>query len=268
MPGLISLHSLQLSDLPKLAALPKVLQHNSVLKTLNIRHCPGLMTLPDWFGKLTSLHLLSISDCSELKSPGEGWLENLTSLKDLAIINCPELNFSDEDNDMPVLRSLHFLVLQALPKLAALPKVLQHNTVLESLHISYCPGLMTLPNWFGKLTSLQRLQIFDCSELKSPVEGWLENLTFLKWLNISNCPELNISDEDNDMPGLISLHSLQLSDLPKLVALPKVLQHSTALETLEIRRCPGLMTLPDWMSDYRCVRLINLQATNLDALAY
>ncbi|KAK9283890.1 hypothetical protein L1049_012145 [Liquidambar formosana] len=260
MPGLISLHSMQLSDLPKLVALPKVLQHSTALETLEIRRCPGLMTLPDWFGKLTSLHQLSISNCSELKSLGEGWLENLTSLKGLAIIKCPELNFSDEDNDMLVLRSLYSLELRALPKLAALPKVLQHNTVLKTLCISYCPGLMTLPDWFGKLTSLQRLQIFDCSELKSPVEGWLENLTSLKRLNISNCPELNISDEDNDMPGLISLHLLQLSHLPKLVALPKVLQHSTALETLTIENCPGLMTLPDWFG-----KLTSLQGLHISS---
>ncbi|KAK9284023.1 hypothetical protein L1049_012282 [Liquidambar formosana] len=158
------------------------------------------------------------------------------------------------------LNSLEILEIDVCPELTSMP--LHPNVeemelydvsgvLIESMTMAATVSPIAAATSFT-FSKLKSLQIRHCKDQMSLGEGWLGNLTSLEHLEIGYCPELKFSDEDNDMPGLVSLHSLELSDLPKLAALPKVLQHSTALETLEIWECPGLMTLPDWVVSHFC----------------
>ncbi|KAF3975931.1 hypothetical protein CMV_000841 [Castanea mollissima] len=96
---------------------------------------------------------------------------------------------------------------------------------LQSLHISDCPNLTSLP----ALTSLQSLRISDCPNLTS-----LPALTSLQSLDISNCPNLT------SLPALTSLQSLRISSCPNLTSLPAL----TSLQSLRISNCPNLTSLP------------------------
>ncbi|KAL4600998.1 hypothetical protein ACB092_11G239900 [Castanea dentata] len=123
-------------------------------------------------------------------SPPQG-MQHLTSLKKMTIKDSMEVDFSNLD-----------AVEWQGPK------------SLQSLGISSCPNLISLPEGMGGLTSLQRLQIYCCPKLKSLPEG---------------------------MGGLTSLHTLHIWDCPKLKSLPEGIKGLTSLNTLEIDDCPILL---------------------------
>ncbi|XP_021719336.1 putative disease resistance protein RGA1 [Chenopodium quinoa] len=116
-------------------------------------------------------------------------------------------------------------------------------------------------------SSLQSLCIENCPKLKN-IFGGLEHLTALKKLYISSTPNLKISDvredgSDTGMPWLSlphNLRSLQVRDLPQMVALPEGLQYLTALQALQISGCKGLASLPNWMP--KLTSLVQLDVHN------
>ncbi|XP_008243862.1 PREDICTED: putative disease resistance protein RGA3 [Prunus mume] len=165
VPSSSSLLSLEISNisnlicLPKWPLLPKVetlfihgcedLEHLSTpekrvfegftsLKSLSIRNCPMLVTLPVE-GLPTSLQYFSIGSCERLESfgPSVDTLNNLTSLTDLYIEDCPAF--------------------QSLPE-GGLPTSLQH------LSIHGCPSLTKRcekedgPDW-PKIQGISDLEI-------------------------------------------------------------------------------------------------------------
>ncbi|KAF2309418.1 hypothetical protein GH714_002159 [Hevea brasiliensis] len=93
------------------------------------------------------------------------------------------------------------------------------------------------------LTSLQSLYIRNCPRLRNLSSRHLSSLVFLV---IKACEELDLSD-DMQWHCLRSLRKLQFRNMNKLVSLPKGLQHVPTLLTLLIKRCPNLISLPEWM---------------------
>ncbi|KAL8500364.1 hypothetical protein ACS0TY_020101 [Phlomoides rotata] len=79
----------------------------------------------------------------------------------------------------------------------SLPDQLQHLTALVHLQLSKF-GIEELPEWFGNLSSLQVLRLFDCSKLKhlASVEA-MRRLTKLTTLRIDDCPLLRIDYNDD-----------------------------------------------------------------------
>ncbi|XP_075643435.1 putative disease resistance protein RGA1 [Castanea sativa] len=121
---------------------------------------------------------------------------------------------------------------------------------LQSLEISFCPNLISLPEGINVLTSLQTLKIWDCPKLKSLPEG-IQGLTSLQTLEIWHCPKLKSLPEG--IQGLTSLQTLDIRFCPKLKSLPEGIQGLTSLNTLNIRGCPILLkrckreTGEDWL---------------------
>ncbi|MDV3193953.1 MAG: hypothetical protein Q8835_02770 [Sweet potato little leaf phytoplasma] len=78
------------------------------------------------------------------------------------------------------------------------------------------------------------------------------------------------NDEDEDgvkWKELTSLRSLTLYGIPKLEYLPKVLQHVTSLQVLQITLCLNLMTLPEWIDNLTSLSsLIIRHCPNLTSL--
>jgi hypothetical protein len=60
------------------------------------------------------------------------------------------------------LTNLKVLTFERIPKMKYLPEGLQHITTLQTLRITYCVNLTSLPEW---ATSLQVLDIKDCPKI-------------------------------------------------------------------------------------------------------
>ncbi|XP_061364605.1 putative disease resistance protein RGA3 [Gastrolobium bilobum] len=217
----------------KLKRLPSSVCKLQNLLVLDLRGCTNLQTLPKGIGnmislrdlgistkqsdfpdkevaKLTSLELLSLSNCDNLVSflkavqlPNLKGLfidscDNLKSLplhatpnlETLLIRNCDKLELSKGlDNQILELR-LKLLELSYLPQLVTWPQWLQRSgSPLHSLLIDNCDNLKELPKWLSTLIHLKTLMIIKCPKLLSLPED-MHCFTYLEYLCIEDCPNL------------------------------------------------------------------------------
>ncbi|KAL8479501.1 hypothetical protein ACS0TY_026410 [Phlomoides rotata] len=86
--------------------------------------------------------------------------------------------------------SLRQLDLWGMENCESLPDGIQHLTSLSRLELNNF-GIKELPEWFGDLTSLQELHVFNCEKLKhlASVDA-MRRLTKLTLLEIRGCPLL------------------------------------------------------------------------------
>ncbi|XP_012830413.1 PREDICTED: putative disease resistance protein RGA4 [Erythranthe guttata] len=138
---------------------------------------------------LKSVTHLTIEECDTLRCLPEGWLRHLTSLEELVIWSCRELEELPEEG-IKHLHNLKKVVLYDLPKMVCVPKALNHlSSSLQSIHIDALPGLSSLPDWLGDMTSLQSLRIFMCRKPAS-LPASIQGMTNLEYLEVYGCPEL------------------------------------------------------------------------------
>ncbi|GKU86116.1 hypothetical protein SLEP1_g685 [Rubroshorea leprosula] len=161
-----------------LESLPERLLSTSTLKTLVIRRCDNLKSLPNGMDNCTSLH---ISDCPAITSiAGGGLPPNLKQLE----IDCEGL------------------------KQSTLEWRLDTLTSLEKLEIHWiCPPDDLLP------TSLKTLSIERVGNLESISQGLLQNLASLQKLRFRNCPNLKNLPKEGLPP---SLEVFEMSGCPLL----------------------------------------------------
>ncbi|XP_038988776.1 disease resistance protein RGA2-like [Phoenix dactylifera] len=203
--------------------------------------CDGLVYWPEAeFCGLKSLKKISLHSCNKLVGPlplplsssssGDG--ELLPNLEELDIEHCDGLL------ELPKLpTSLRSLYVGYCPKINSLKEGLRHATSLESVHISGCLSLTSLPVDLG-LTALKRMYIRELPGLKSLPQG-LGQLTALESLDISGCKELSSLPEG--LQGLEALQNLSVSHCPLLSSLPEGLQRRLrSLQYLHIEGCPHL----------------------------
>ncbi|XP_070677192.1 disease resistance protein RPP5-like [Malus domestica] len=180
------------------------------LVVLEFEGCKNLISLADVdVTSLQSLSRLTIRDCEKLQYLPTG-LRTLTHLESLEIGG-----FWEELDSFPVsqIPSSDFLKISGWPKLKSLPQVINHSTSpVTLLIINNCDGLETLPEWLGDLTSLYRLDIYKCKNLKSlPSAQAMQRLTELNHLWIGRCPILKETcarDTGTEWP--------KISHIPKL----------------------------------------------------
>ncbi|KAJ7949202.1 NBS-LRR type disease resistance protein [Quillaja saponaria] len=149
---------------------------------------------------------------------------------------------------------------QALAPLQSSSSSLSHPSLpftSRSLIIGNIQNLESFPKeLLPNFTSLRSLIIEKCLKLKS-VSPLLQNLSALHFLRISTCKELDLSNDEEDgdygmrWKELSSLRTLFLYDIPKLVSLPEGLQHVTTLGHLFIFCCDNLLTLPEWIGNFK-----------------
>ncbi|RZC86840.1 hypothetical protein C5167_030187 [Papaver somniferum] len=170
---------------------------NNFLSRIEISRCRSLTKLPADFRGLNSLTYLSIEWCSRLKSLPDGiqYLPALETLiiggysNDLEYFPFPAATGSDGERYFVSLRELEIHGWVALGDV--LPGQIQHVTSLQRLKIDWYDDLLSLPEWFGKLSSLQALDIKNCKKLKClPSEEQMQRLTSLQTVTISGCPLL------------------------------------------------------------------------------
>ncbi|KAM4105761.1 hypothetical protein ACB094_04G017000 [Castanea mollissima] len=166
--------------------LPIGLQSCISLSSLEIDECPNLISIPN-LQDLHSLSSLTITSCKRLMGLPDG-LDCLTRLRYLSIGG-----FCEELDAFPSLSSIQHASLETLglygwAKLNSLPEDIQRFTALTELRIRNFDQMEALPEWLGKLSSLQNLYLRDCKNLMHlPTAGAIQHLTVL---DIWDCPEL------------------------------------------------------------------------------
>ncbi|XP_077215828.1 putative disease resistance protein RGA3 [Tasmannia lanceolata] len=200
-----------------------------------------------------TLQSLKIFSCSNLKSMSKGIFSNLTSLKELVIRDCPQLESLTGEGELPT--ALTSLWISDCPNLKSLAKGMRNNlTSLEQFYINKCPQLESLPNIIG----LRRMTIRKCPLMQQFPEGTLDmltslsvdngeifsnKLTSLQTLNISECSQLEFSPTMLLPP---TLKFLRINSCDNLKSLPNgMLKNLTSLKQLTIAYCPQLLSLPE-----------------------
>ncbi|KAI3858013.1 hypothetical protein MKX03_037243 [Papaver bracteatum] len=172
---------------------------NNFLSKIEFLSCPSLIVLPAAFSGLNSLTYLAIKDCGSLKSLPDG-IQFLPALQTLIIGG-----FSEDLTSFPFpaatrlegtssqyFVSLRELTLCGWPTLIdSLPEQLQLLTSLHRLNIRDFSSLLSLPEWFGELSSLRIFDIENCRKLEYlPSEEQMLRLTSLQIFSIRCSPLL------------------------------------------------------------------------------
>lgn len=205
------------------------------LDWLTINGCPHLETMPF----LPRVQHLELRNCNSrlIRKAAE-----LTSLSTLIIDVFPDLTYLPQgllQNNA----SLQTLTISSCPQLSSLPWDLNNLKALKSLTIRWCNELQGFPKGIRNLTSLETLEITECSSLTSLPEEGIKGLTYLRTLSIENC--LNLASLPNSIMLLKSLERFTIMYCPSLASLPDGLQHLPALRSLSIISCEELACLPE-----------------------
>lgn len=135
---------------------------NGHLRTLQIKHCESLLSLPDN-------------------------LRYLSKLENLVLSDCPKLDLKTMEQDIGSLSGLRILAVEGLPKLRYLPPWLVNDqTSLQRLEIYECPNMVfrhPLP------PTLKELRIWCCPEL---IERCQRD-TGEDWHKISHIPIIQLN---------------------------------------------------------------------------
>ncbi|TYH50952.1 hypothetical protein ES332_D10G240400v1 [Gossypium tomentosum] len=158
-----NLEVLRLNFCRRLQALPGNMHSLNALKELEIRDCPNVTSILEE-GIPTYLTSLKIGGPNIWKAKLERDLHTLTCLKSLSISNgCPDVvSFPQDEIEVTLPSSLTNLFISDFPK----PESLSSNgfrnlTSLQRLTIGFCPNLKTLPG-NNMLFSLLKLKIVEC----------------------------------------------------------------------------------------------------------
>jgi len=156
-----------------------------------IEYCYKLETIDDLI-YLPAIESIVISTCGLLSLPTNR-LEGFPRLKHLDISWCHRL---DWQSGMLLPSSLQKLRLWSYGDFSAwFPSCLENLTSLESLKISHCEGIVSVPGdlWSSNLKSLKSLEFHHCSKLKSI--GGPDAIADIRDLYIDDCPDLKEIDQ-------------------------------------------------------------------------
>ncbi|BFG20302.1 hypothetical protein CerSpe_065760 [Prunus speciosa] len=163
-----SLRKIYIENCNKLEMLPDMCNLNS-LKTLGIDYMREGLDFTSIPSNLTSLSIARIKSCKPL------WelLPRLTSLTHLSIsggedptvVSFPPNSYREMEMEMLLPKSLTHLGINGFPNMKKLSNGFQILTSLESLCLSCCPKLASIPEE-GLPISLRQLYIIGCPLLK------------------------------------------------------------------------------------------------------
>ncbi|KAK9989348.1 hypothetical protein SO802_029587 [Lithocarpus litseifolius] len=172
----------------------------STISSSSTNHYHQHITLPS-FPRLSYLWLLNCPKMTcmplfpNLEQGLNLWNSSLKALEETIEMNTggrassfPSSSSSSSSSFSPPLSKLKKLYLRHMQELESLPEV-KNLTSLERLEILWCPNLKSLPEGMSHLTFLQTLEISGCPQLKQRCEK--ENGE--DWDKISHIPNLYIS---------------------------------------------------------------------------
>ncbi|XP_022846311.1 putative disease resistance protein RGA3 [Olea europaea var. sylvestris] len=189
-----SLRRFEISNCSDLSSLPsEMIQSIRCLECLVVTACDKLVSFSIDLGIMPCISVLSIRDCSELRSLPKGidYHSNLKSLSIGRFSKSIDFNsFQAALDGIQQSKSLWNLYLYGWEHWDSLPYHLQHLTSLEWLILNGF-GIEALPEWFGGLSSLRFLELIDLKKLRHmPSKEAMQRLTMLESLEVSNCPLL------------------------------------------------------------------------------
>ncbi|XP_074279377.1 putative disease resistance protein RGA3 isoform X2 [Silene latifolia] len=241
-----SLKDIFVSGCPALTSLPNDLFNGlAALSVLSICGCEALSNIPTSLEKCVSLETLIILDCPSIKGPTPDFsklkglntifkagnsiklmisllkavqhLPNLTTLR-IAGFNDEEeqeLYYSDV-SPIQQNQSLRELFFKGSPNIKSLPQQLQLLTQIKSLWILDFDDLEELPEWVGRLSSLEELRLIRCEKLKDiPSKEVFLQMTRLRELRISDCPilaESCVKDVGSDWTKISHIPFIKIND--------------------------------------------------------
>ncbi|XP_074569358.1 putative disease resistance protein RGA4 [Curcuma longa] len=219
------------------------------LKKLVAVKCKKVGGLPP-LALLSSLEELEIKRSPDLESELSGCLKHLKSLTTLKI-SAPNLTHFP----CQVLQHLKYLEIDGCQSLVSWlidNEEDVHHSSLVSLSIVNSP-LPEGPVLVRFLTSIRELQIDQCIKISSfskEQKEWFASLTSLEKLSISNCVELR--ELPPNLHRLLSLKQLIIQGCPNLDSLPSSMPES--LKVFEISKCNSVLVsqllgeeAPDWI---------------------
>ncbi|GKV41808.1 hypothetical protein SLEP1_g49300 [Rubroshorea leprosula] len=240
------------------------------LKYLRIVHCKGLESLPDVDGDNNNSNLhLEIRNVPCLYS-SEGCHQLPAFLKKLRVEDGGERSESFPEKMLQHCTGLQTIDISNCKILKSLPTF---NCVsnLVDLSIYCCEALESLPSTMYQLKSLQRLAMIACPSIELIPEGGLPpNLTHLQ---LRLCR--NLKGVPNTMYQLTSLQSLTIPGGSLMMGFGRELQNLTSLQNLRIeQKLPADIVLPSSLTSLGIYGQKNLESIpsgffrNLNSLKY
>ncbi|KAM4082387.1 hypothetical protein ACJW30_11G169500 [Castanea mollissima] len=241
------------------------------------QHLPPLEQLPNlkrlYLNKLDSLEYMSEIDYGEELSNSSF----IPSLNELYLLRCPNLKGwwrqrrdsseeVDDDNNhlLPFFPGLSDLEIKNCPKLTSMPLFPNVETLtLDMCSLKPLKQTSTLQieianSSFAPLSKLVYLETGTLNEplpnlsnlfslcCRGPPPQGMQHLTSLKNMEIEDSMEVDLSNLDAvEWQGFKSLQSLEITRCPNLMSLPEGINVLTYLQTLEIWYCRKLKSLPE-----------------------
>ncbi|CAA3032172.1 disease resistance RGA3 [Olea europaea subsp. europaea] len=190
--GPLSLVKLEIANCLELRCLPsEMIESFRCLEYLRVARCLELISCAIDLEKLPCISELHIYNCPELRSLPKR-IGHLSSLRELWIGGFSDsLDYSSFQATLDGIQQLQHiqkLCLYGLPHWDSLPYLLQHLTSLRYLILKRF-GIEALPEWFGGLSSLEEIHLYELEKLRNmPSKEAMQRLTKLKSLYISQCP--------------------------------------------------------------------------------
>ncbi|MCO5593806.1 hypothetical protein L7F22_047824 [Adiantum nelumboides] len=259
---LSQIENLHLCSLKNLTFLPQSIGKLQHLRHLNLSSCRSLDYLPDDVGSLFLLEKLDLSHTAVRKLPPT--LGQLSSLVRLCLQGCSRLLCMPSSlSTLPKLECLEmaecwdFVMLPAeFGNAHSMPKLIELNLsgcsiknlprfakgalpMLRRFYLASCENLSALPDTFGNLTSLEKIDLESCKSLASLHGIGLADLKLLQWINLRNCLSLTCLPVP-ELLGLQFLKFLDVSGCTKLCPFPEPLLQSARDHKLTLVRWGGL----------------------------
>ncbi|KAL6326214.1 hypothetical protein AAG906_001609 [Vitis piasezkii] len=248
---------LNLRGCQKIRSLPSTIQNLVSLKSLYIDGT-AIKELPSSICHLTSLQVLSICECKNLRSLPSS-ICRLKYLEELNLYDCSNLEtFPEIMEDMKCLKSLD-LSGTCLKELPSSIEFLKH---LVDLRLVKCENLRSLPSSICRLKYLEELNLFDCPNFETFPEI-MEDMESLQELDLSGTC---IKKLPSSIEFLKHLANLQLVKCENLKSLPSSICRLKYLEKLNLSDCSNLETFPEIIEDMECLKLLDLSGTCIKEL--
>ncbi|KAJ4961678.1 hypothetical protein NE237_021588 [Protea cynaroides] len=167
---------------------------------------------------------------SQLREVWRG-TKSLPNLEVLDLSASPHLTCTPDFSEVPNLKILN---LRYCRMLDTIHKSIDQLSKLVELDLMECESLKNLPSGISNLVSLEKLNIDHCYKLEKLPEG-IGNLTRVTSLKVNM---IGIKEVPSTLGECCSLKSLILSTLPSSI------YQLSKLETLDLRGCQSLHSLP------------------------
>ncbi|XP_044475734.1 disease resistance protein RPV1-like [Mangifera indica] len=286
--SLCNLTSLQKLDLSGLSNLKMVPEFPPEIQELYLDGT-AVKELFSSIGKVSSLRRLSLRNCSSLESlPSSLCNSNLKMVPEFP----PEIlelyldgtAVKELSSSIGKISSLIRLSLRNCSSLESLPSSLCNLTSLQQLDLSGSSNLKMVPEFppeilelyldgiavkelsssFGKVSSLIRLSLRNCSSLES-LPNTIHKLKSLKYLCMSGCSKLErLPDDLGKLERLeaIEASGITVKELPSVIAVLSALQF---LKRLELNYC-SITELPNNIDNLPLLVDLELEGNNFESI--